>query len=740
MSSRKSYWHWNVEEGTIEVGSFFYELFSIEPEQSVIPFELIREKFADEDAQNFRLSIDRHLNSGGKDPFHCETKHTIKETGEIISIIWFGEVLRWSEEKKPLRMSGLIKRKVDLSTRDKLSKMEAFFFSRLMDQLNESIFYKDLDSKFIRINKECAKKFGMSHPDEAIGKSDFDIFGEEHARRAYNDEQRILATEEGIIHQVEKETFANEPNKIAWASTTKLPLYDDDGELIGTFGITRDITRQKELEKDLEYNDQLFSKLSELAPGFLYLHHVDVDKNIAFPFASEGIRELFDLAPDDIKNSINPLMRRVHKDDLKRVLGSIMDSVKYVSEWNCEYRIIHPTKGLRWVRGRAKPELQADGSVLSPGYLTDITQEKKVYEANEELKRQFQSVFNTDPNLIFVKDEQGKYIMVNEAACNFFNMQRVDLIGKTDFELGIPEQEAQRYLEADRKVIETQEATFFSDFKTTRDNGDELWHQTIKVPFHRGTSNEESVLSIVTDITERKQKELELSETLDIIGEQNQRLTNFAHIVSHNLRNHAGNISMLLSLYDPDESEKEKAETIEYLKKASDNLNESIADLNEIVDKQQTTISQKKIVNLKKYVDKTKEILTSEILTNNVKIIESIPENLSFEYNPAYLESVILNMISNAIKYRNPNVEPIVEIKAYEEEGHIFFEISDNGLGIDLKRHGKKLFGMYKTFHGNENAKGIGLFITKNQIDAMGGRINVESEPGKGTTFKIRFK
>ena len=215
--------------------------------------------------------------------------------------------------------------------------------------------------------------------------------------------------------------------------------------------------------------------------------------------------------------------------------------------------------------------------------------------------------------------------MANDAACKFFKKHRVDLIGKTDLELGIPEDKAKEYLEADKKVLKTQEPLFFPEIKTTLDTGEQLWHQTIKVPFLNKESDLKAVLSIVTDITERKEREQELNETLNIIGEQNQRLTNFAHIVSHNLRNHAGNISMLLKLYDPDESEEEKAEMLDFLKQASDNLNESIADLNEIVDQQQRTITQRKQINLKKQVSKTKEILTTEILANNVQFIEEIP-------------------------------------------------------------------------------------------------------------------
>ena len=114
-------------------------------------------------------------------------------------------------------------------------------------------------------------------------------------------------------------------------------------------------------------------------------------------------------------------------------------------------------------------------------------------------------------------------------------------------------------------------------------------------------------------------------------------------------------------------------------------------------------------------------------------------EEICIEYNPAYLESIILNLLSNAIKYRDPEKKPMVTINLFQENENVFLTVSDNGLGIDMEKHGDKLFGMYKTFHGNKNSKGIGLFITKNQIESMGGTIKVESEPGKGTTFEIKL-
>lgn len=144
-------------------------------------------------------------------------------------------------------------------------------------------------------------------------------------------------------------------------------------------------------------------------------------------------------------------------------------------------------------------------------------------------------------------------------------------------------------------------------------------------------------------------------------------------------------------------------------------------------------------LNLREYILQALGILSEQIIQKNVLILNEVPENTLVNYNPAYLESVVLNFISNAIKYSSPERQPRIELTVSYEGEDFIFKISDNGIGIDMKKNGDKLFGMYKTFNNNPDARGIGLFITKNQIDAMGGKVEVESEPGKGTSFKIYF-
>ncbi len=242
----------------------------------------------------------------------------------------------------------------------------------------------------------------------------------------------------------------------------------------------------------------------------------------------------------------------------------------------------------------------------------------------------------------------------------------------------------------------------------------------------------------VTDISERKNHERTLSESLNLVNHQNHRLLNFAYIVSHNLRSHTSNITGLIDELEAATSEQEKAELIHYLHQTSQLLNETIQDLNDVVAVQTNKQIKIEKLYLSSYINKALLILNEQILTKKAIIHDNIPPQTALSYNPSYLESIVFNLLSNALKYSHPDRQPEISLNYFlDETGVPVLQISDNGQGIDLEKHGENLFGMYKTFHQHPDARGIGLFITKNQVEAMGGKIKVESTPGKGTIFNI---
>ena len=181
-------------------------------------------------------------------------------TDNVEKLIYSGKEFWMSSSKIPWydrngKIMGTMGISRDITKRkqseDDLLSREKSLFDSLMDNITESIFYKDLNSRFIRINTACAEKFGIKNPEQAVGKTDFDFFSEEHAKQAYEDEQNVIKTSKPIVDLEEKETFENKADK--WASTTKIPWYDKDKNIIGTFGITKDITEKKKAEEKIKY-------------------------------------------------------------------------------------------------------------------------------------------------------------------------------------------------------------------------------------------------------------------------------------------------------------------------------------------------------------------------------------------------------------------------------------------------------------------------------------------------------
>ena len=247
-------------------------------------------------------------------------------------------------------------------------------------------------------------------------------------------------------------------------------------------------------------------------------------------------------------------------------------------------------------------------------------------------------------------------------------------------------------------------------------------------------------LGIATDVSNLKRVEEEVKSLLDVTQEQNDRLLNFAHIVSHNLRSHSGNLSMLTELMKMEVPEATQNPFFPLLTEASENLKETIQHLNEVVAMSTKTNDNLLSLNLLEFIKKAQTNLHASILESRTQIEINVPSSIFVTAIPAYLESIFLNLMSNAVKYRSPDRPNRITIDTEIEESFVVVKFTDNGMGMDMKLHGRKLFGMYKTFHGNEDARGIGLFITKNQIEAMNGKVEVESELNKGTTFKVYLK
>lgn len=269
-------------------------------------------------------------------------------------------------------------------------------------------------------------------------------------------------------------------------------------------------------------------------------------------------------------------------------------------------------------------------------------------------------------------------------------------------------------------------------------NNREVWIRSIGEAEFDESGTACKLKGVLIDIHKYKINELALSETVGLMAQQNQQLKNFTHILSHNIRNHASNISLLCSFVEENTLDENNADIFGKMKKVSGALNNTLEDLSAALKVREGGVD----AETQHFDQITREVLNvMDIdLKTNQAIVETQFEVTTVKFPGIYLESIIMNLISNSIKYRKADVTPHIIIKTYlDTNKRCVLQYTDNGVGIDLALHGEKLFGLYKTFHKHKDAHGVGLFMMKNQVESQGGKIAVESTVNEGTTFKITF-
>jgi len=248
----------------------------------------------------------------------------------------------------------------------------------------------------------------------------------------------------------------------------------------------------------------------------------------------------------------------------------------------------------------------------------------------------------------------------------------------------------------------------------------------------------EELLSRAKLILEQKLKLEEFNQHLE---NKNRQLSGFAHIASHNLRAPVSNLVALKDFYKESTDLGDKAILFSKVEVVIGHLNETLNELIESVKIQGNKDITHDPIIFDSVFEKTLEILDNQILDSKAVVTSNFSEYSKIEYPKLYMESIMLNLLSNSIRYSSPDrIAKIHFCTEINNNNEVMFIAKDNGLGIDLQKHGHKLFGLNNTFHRHPDSKGVGLFMTKTQIEAIGGSITVESEVDKGTTFKIILK
>lgn len=600
----------------------------------------------------------------------------------------------------------------------------------LIKQLPKSTAFINKEFKVVLASDKWAEDFGFQGKDY-IGKTIYELFGNASTKWSNN----LLACFDGKFPESEIETYQDNGNKEKWFEWTNTPWYDEQENIIGAIVQTEDVTDRIKNELRIEKLEFLQKETGEHGKIGNWEYQKSKDRFTC----CEMIRRIFEVDDDfeiNIDNSVNFYKTGYSRNTISMAIYSANQKK---TPWNEKLQIITAKGNEKWVNVSGKPLYkngEYEGLIGIVQDITDFVQKEQKTKDNEHLLK---TLINNLPLQIYIKDTQSKKLLANKSELQFLGIENeCDIIGKDDFDL-YDRATAQKFREEDIEVMISQIPMLNKELTRTNPDGTVITFLTSKIPLIGENGEVTGLVGISMDISEQKQKQKELKSLISVTSSQNKKLINFAHIVSHNLRSHSANFAMLLDFLGHEEDEMERHKIMEMLTDSSKHLMETLHNLNDIVAINTESNIIKKEVNFNKKLNTVLKQVNTQLNKAKATVISEVSDDVNINVVPAYLKNILINIITNALKYKKPDVDPIIKLSVNYVQNYTVISIEDNGIGLDLKKYGSKLFGMYKTFHGNSDAKGLGLYITKNQIEAMHGKISATSQVGIGSTFNLYF-
>ncbi|MHB1421945.1 MAG: PAS domain S-box protein [Gemmataceae bacterium] len=636
----------------------------------------------------------------------------------------------------------------------------------LMDNVPDAIYFKDLQSRFIRVSRSLAARFGLSDPAEAVGKSDFDFFDAEHARQAYLDEQEVIRTGKPLVGREEVEHWPD--GRETWASTTKVPLRGPDGVILGTFGVSRDVSHRKRTEKSLRDSEALYHSLVEALPVCLF--RKDRQGRFTFanrPFCAELNLCLAELIGKTDLDFYPAEMAEKYVSDDRRVLesGQVFEAVE---------EHIGPDGGTRYVSVLKVPLRDSNQEVIGmQGIFWDVTPRMR---AEEELRQAKQLAENSQKRTRLIVDSandayvamnaHGVIIDWNRQAELIFGWPREQVVERQLHELIIPSAYRAAHVAGIRRFLATGEGPLLNrrvEVTALRRDGTEFPAELTISPIRYGS--EWIFSAFLHDITKRKRAEEELHKARDAAESANRAKSEFLANMSHEIRTPMNAIIGLTELLLDTSINAEQRDYLDTIKKSADAL---LSVINDILDFSKIEAGKLELDHAPFDLRETLgDMLNTLALRAHQKGLElachiapEAPESVIGD--SARLRQILINLVGNAIKFTERG-EVVVDVALdcsaairrgarddpalpfgprLNEEATDFctlhFQVRDTGIGIAPDKQGM-IFEAFAQADGSTTRRyggtGLGLAISSRLVQRMGGKLWVESVLGQGSTF-----
>ncbi len=619
---------------------------------------------------------------------------------------------------------------------------ENYLMNTLLEYIPDCIYFKDLKSRFLRVSKSTALKHGFKDPAELVGKTDRDLFSGPHSAEALHDEQNIIKTGNPVKGIEEKET--GKDGKETWALSSKMPILDQQGKIIGTFGISSDISERKRAEAELKKSNTLLSIAGRMAKVGGWV--LDTNKN-ELNWTEETFR--IHEVPLDYKPQLEEALNFYHPEDRPKLETAIQKTIRDGAPFDMEVRFITAKSNHIWTHIICLPVIENGTIVQLLGTLQDITEQKKLYEEITERKELLNKIATSVQDALVVIDNHGSVIFWNNSAEKIFGYREEEIMGKNFHDLLVPEE----YHEAHRMG--------FGEFKKSGEGN--AIGATLELAALNKTGQKFPVelslaainvreewysVGVIRDITERKTVEQNLEQAKKNAENANMAKNEFLANMSHEIRTPMNAILGFAEILE--EQLRDHPQAYEYIKGIRNSGKGLLGLINDILDLSKIEAGKLEMIYEPIHpftiIEEIRQIFVAKTnekkLDFSINVDPALPKSLLFD--ETRLRQVLFNLIGNAVKFTTSG-GITVNVKSGSsnaEHSHVdlTFEVIDTGIGIP-ENELQIIFEPFRQKEGQSTRQyggtGLGLSITQRLVKIMKGAIDVLSTPGKGSTFTV---
>jgi PAS domain S-box-containing protein len=595
--------------------------------------------------------------------------------------------------------------------------------------LDEVFFTVDMvNFRVMRISAACKKLFGYDQTDFLADPAFWYSV-------VHPDDRHIIDAEDSELRSGNKVNneyrIIRRDKSICWVENKVVPTLDAKGRLIRLDGVTRDITDRRDAEGKHRQSEARFRQIVETAQEGIWT----IDEHEKTNFVNKKICDILGYTPGEM---LGKELYDFMDEEGKIQALACMERRRKGSKENLDVRYKTKSGEDVWANISANPIVDEKGVYKGAlAMVTDITRRKTDEEALKKSEANLRTVFDNADTAYVLFNTELTIVSFNTLAQKFSEQQnRKKLVVNRSIKDYFTEE---RWLYIKDKLNQVANGeTVNYEISFTREDGALKWHHIgwLNVKDRQGTNR--GFLLANKDITEAKTAALERERITSDLIQHNTDLEQFTYIISHNLRAPVANIMALAELLkEQDQDAGARKEVIEKVAKSVKNLDTVINDLNHILQARELAYEKKEQVYFRELMDAIRTSIYNTVVNENVQFRYFFEEVESIFTVRSYLYSIFYNLSSNSIKYHRSSVAPVITITARKLKNRVELRFKDNGKGIDLHKYASQVFGLYKRFDHSVEGKGMGLFMVKTQVQALGGTIRIKSKPGEGTEFII---